>query len=226
LCQSNRTPPSADRTGRSDAARKRMESAAALKAAVLAGASIVVALGGMEAFLRLVPSFQVQKEPQQIFCTAEHRRNMPHADYGYSEVPGNVYFEKTSPVDDWYFVKINKDGFRDNYDSGAQQVIVLGDSFVRGSLVDESQQFGYLLDLWHPDIAFRNYGIGGFGQAEELRLRRNRFQSRGVDEFDTQSNPRGRANPAVAPSPVVHQQSTRTTWGNRPHSFPDDYWVA
>jgi hypothetical protein len=130
----------------------------------------MIAVGLAEATLRVFPTLQVQKEPQQIFCSAETRRHVPSAEFGYSEVPGNVYFEKASAADDWYFVKINSEGFRDNYNSGSQNVIVLGDSLVRGTLVEEQQQFGYLLDLWHPDIAFRTYGVGGYGQVNELRL--------------------------------------------------------
>jgi hypothetical protein len=111
----------------------------------------------------------VQKDPEQMFCSGT-QRHVPHPGYGYSGVPGNTFFEKTSPIDNWFFVHINDEGFRDNFNSGNENVIVLGDSFVRGTLVDESEQFGYLLDLWHPDIAFRTYGVGGFGQANEFRL--------------------------------------------------------
>ena len=49
-------------------------------------------------------------------------------------------------------------------------VIVLGDSMTRGTLVNENETYTDLLDLWHPDMSFRNYGIGGYGQANSIRV--------------------------------------------------------
>ncbi len=41
---------------------------------------------------------------------------------------------------------------------------------VRASVVDESEGFTYLLNTWRPELSFRNYGIGGYGQANSLRV--------------------------------------------------------
>ncbi len=40
----------------------------------------------------------------------------------------------------------------------------------RGSLVNENETYTGLMDLWHPDMSFRNYGIGGYGQAHSIRV--------------------------------------------------------
>ena len=40
----------------------------------------------------------------------------------------------------------------------------------RGSLVEENETFTSLLDTWHPDYSFRNYGIGGYGRANSIRI--------------------------------------------------------
>ena len=42
----------------------------------------------------------------------------------------------------------------------------------RGSLVDENEIYSRLVELWHPDMSFRNYGIGGYGQAHSIRVYR------------------------------------------------------
>ena len=136
---------------------------------ILVLVSMVISLGMAEIVIRFVPSLQVAKEPEQHFCSPEKRRHIRNTELGYTEIPGNTYFEKGTAEEHWYFVKVNTDGFRDNYDTGPRQVIMLGDSILRGTLVSESQTFGYLLDLWYPDITFRAFGAGGWGQANQLR---------------------------------------------------------
>lgn len=141
-----------------------------LKNAGVVLASVLVAVALMEGFLRLFPSLQVQQDGVYVFCSAEQHRHQPHATFGYTEVPGQVYFEKSSTADPWSFVRINAAGFRDNFDDGQEQVIVLGDSMSRGTLVNENETFSYLLDRWYPDTAFRNFGTGGYGQAQAIRV--------------------------------------------------------
>jgi hypothetical protein len=139
--------------------------------ALLVLASIMLVLVGAELVLRSVPRLQVQTgEGEYRYCTAIHERHRPHAAYGYTEYPGNSYFERYSTVDPWSYVRINAEGFRDNYGTNGRPVLVLGDSMTRGSLVNENETYTDLMDGWHPEWSFRNYGVGGYGQAHTIRL--------------------------------------------------------
>ncbi|WP_018184308.1 hypothetical protein [Kaistia granuli] len=134
-------------------------------------ASIMLTLAGAELVLRALPQLQVQTgEGEFLFCSAINTRHIPNASFGYTEAPGNSYFERYSAVDPWAYVHINKEGFRDNYDTHGKPVLVLGDSMTRGSLVNENETFTDLMDAWHPDWSFRNYGVGGYGQANSIRV--------------------------------------------------------
>jgi hypothetical protein len=134
-------------------------------------ASLMLTLVGAELLLRAFPQLQVQTgEGEYRYCNAIQGRHRAHAAYGYTEAPGSSYFERYSPADPWSYVRINDDGFRDNYVTGGKPVLVLGDSMTRGSLVNENQTYTDLMDSWHPEWSFRNYGIGGYGQANTIRL--------------------------------------------------------
>ncbi|KSV75294.1 hypothetical protein N182_26480 [Sinorhizobium sp. GL2] len=86
-------------------------------------------------------------------------------------MPNASYFERSSANDPWSYVHINSDGFRDNRNNtGGSAVLVLGDSFTRGSLVNETEAYSYLLETWNPDLSFHNFGVPGFGQANSVRL--------------------------------------------------------
>ncbi|MDK1378430.1 MULTISPECIES: hypothetical protein [unclassified Sinorhizobium] len=133
--------------------------------------SVAVAVVGSELALRAFPSLQIPVgESDYVFCGTPRTRHQPHARYGFTEIPGNRYFERFSSFDPWNPVKINTDGFRDNATGNGEPVIVLGDSIVRGSLVRESETFSALLNAWHPQLLFKNYGTGGYGQPNEIRL--------------------------------------------------------
>ncbi|MBP1883760.1 hypothetical protein [Sinorhizobium mexicanum] len=133
--------------------------------------SIAVAVVGSELVLRAFPSLQIPVgEGDYVFCGIARTRHQPHPHYGFTEIPGNRYFERFSSFDPWNPVKINADGFRDNAIGNGEPVIVLGDSIVRGSLVRESETFSALLNAWHPQLLFKNYGTGGYGQPNEIRL--------------------------------------------------------
>ncbi|HEV7308402.1 hypothetical protein [Ensifer sp.] len=131
----------------------------------------LVAILLCEMLLRFVPTLQLPVgEGEYVYCGVPRARHQPHALYGYTEIPGNSYFERFSPLDPWNRVQINSDGFRDNAVGAGAPVIVLGDSMVRGSLVKESETFSSLLNAWHPQLLFKNYGTGGYGQPNEIRL--------------------------------------------------------
>lgn len=134
-------------------------------------ASILLTLVIAELLLRTFPRFQVQTgEGEYRYCNAITVRHRPHDVYGYSETPGSSYFERYGPADPWYYIRINAEGFRDNYETDGRPVIVLGDSSTRGSLVNEGETFANLMDQWHPEWSFRNYGVGGYGQANTIRV--------------------------------------------------------
>jgi len=138
--------------------------------AMMAG-SIAAGLLVCEMLLHVFPEFQVPvSDEQYLFCGAGHSRHQAHPLYGYTEVPGNTYFERFSNVDPWNFVRVNAEGFRDSSPRTGQPVFVLGDSMTRGSLVEENETFTSLLDSWHPEYSFRNYGIGGYGQPNSIRI--------------------------------------------------------
>lgn len=134
-------------------------------------ASIAVTLVGAELLLRAFPQYQFPTgEGEYLFCSPIKARHIPHPSFGYTEAPGNSYFERYSTVDPWTYVHINDEGFRDNYDTHGMPVIVLGDSMTRGSLVNENETFTDVMDAWHPEWSFRNYGVGGYGEANSIRV--------------------------------------------------------
>jgi hypothetical protein len=134
-------------------------------------ASIMMALAGAELVLRAFPQFQVQTgEGEFLFCSPNKTHHRPHPIFGYNEVPGSSHFERYSPVDPWYYVHTNDDGFRDNHDARGKPILVLGDSMTRGSLVNENETYVNLMDAWHPEWSFHNYGVGGYGQANSVRV--------------------------------------------------------
>ena len=74
-------------------------------------------------------------------------------------------------------IKINSAGFRDReYDNGAeenaaQRIAVVGDSYVANVAIDQPQVFTARLHAaLQPRFDVRNYGVGGYGQVQELVL--------------------------------------------------------
>lgn len=135
---------------------------------VLLGAAIFFA--GFEFILRaeLIPH-TIRGDDVRIMCMGDERGQF-HPVYGWTEKPGSQYLERITTEDDWSLHTYNEDGFRDTFNSGERNVIVLGDSFTRGTLVGDNETFTFLLDAWTPDTAFHNYGIGNYGTANELAL--------------------------------------------------------
>jgi hypothetical protein len=134
-------------------------------------ASVAVGLLACELLMHVFPEFQLPvSDEQYLFCGQPQARHQAHPLYGYTEIPGNTYFERFSNVDPWNFVRINAEGFRDNAPRTGQAVFVLGDSMVRGSLVQEGETFTSLLNQWRPQFSFLNYGIGGYGQPNSIRV--------------------------------------------------------
>lgn len=139
--------------------------------ALLVLLSVGVVLSGVEVALQ-AGLLDVGKNQHQ-FCDGPIERFQFHPQYGYTEHPNSVYLEKRTAYQDWSTFVHNSEGFRDVYDTGSDNVIVLGDSFTRGTLVDQNSTYSHLLDRWNPNTAFRNYGTGGYDQTNELHVYRN-----------------------------------------------------
>jgi hypothetical protein len=142
--------------------------------AALVVLSVLAGLVLLEGLLFWAPELQAENPPEaHLFCEGVPRSSLLDQGSFQTEVPGSVYFERKSEADGWVVHFYNRDGFRDVFDTGTGNVIVLGDSFTRGTLVNNNDTYPDLLDLWHPDIAFRNFGKGGFGTFSELRVYRH-----------------------------------------------------
>lgn len=141
--------------------------------------SVIVVLAGMEAGLRLmdVNPYENTEYPEIKYCEGygveEGGRMQFHPVYGFKSKSNIRFLQKGAPNHDWTLWTINSEGFRDTYDSGDSSVIVLGDSFVEGWLVDDNATFPHLLDRWTPRVAIKNRGMAGYGTDQELLLYRN-----------------------------------------------------
>lgn len=145
--------------------------------ALLVFMSVSVAFAGLEAGLRVgaVP-YDRGVTSETIHCSGPDTLHRFHPTYGWTLTPNATYlrhWEKPRGSDEWYLFTINQNGFRDTYDSGDRNVIVLGDSFTEGGGVTEGGQYARLLDRWSPNTSFRTYGAGGYGTDQELLVYRN-----------------------------------------------------
>lgn len=142
--------------------------------ALLVFASLSFSIAVLEVAFRVFPQYQVPTgEGDFVFCTTDTVRYRTHELFGYVEKPGASYFERYTPADSWSYIQVNAEGFRDNYDheeAVGETVIILGDSMTRGSLVNEYETYTSFLRRWQPEISFRNYGVGGFAQANSIRI--------------------------------------------------------
>jgi hypothetical protein len=139
-----------------------------LKNGLLAMGSVIVALIAFELLLAARPDLRAgTASPEFVFCQGDRQRYRQDAVFRKAEIPGSIYFENNG--EGWSIHLNNERGFRDVFDSGDQHAIVLGDSFTRGTSVNDHQTIPYLLDLWHPDVAFHSFATGGSGTADAYR---------------------------------------------------------
>ena len=139
-----------------------------LKNVLLAIGSVVVALIAFELLLSARPDLRADSaSPKFVFCQGDAQRYRQDAVFRKAEIPGSIYFEHNG--EGWSIHLNNERGFRDVFDSGDQHAIILGDSFTRGTSVNDHQTIPYLLDLWHPDTAFHSFATGGSGTADAYR---------------------------------------------------------
>ncbi len=137
--------------------------------------SALVSLGVVEIGLRLFDPLNFEPHisrkqanvplvnSENFFCVGGPNRRSPH-DIVYSrETPNQSYFEfRNATVT---FIEINEHGFRGDFssDDDKAQIIVLGDSFTRGTLADETETIPALLSMWSDESHFVNLGTGGHG---------------------------------------------------------------
>jgi hypothetical protein len=139
-----------------------------LKNVLLVIGSVVAAFIAFELLLSARPDLQAAKPSREfVFCEGDPQRYREDPVFRKAEVPNSIYFEHNG--ERWSIHLNNERGFRDVFDSGDQHVIILGDSFTRGTSVNDHQAIPYLLDLWHPDIAFHSFAAGGYGTADAYR---------------------------------------------------------
>ena len=81
------------------------------------------------------------------------------------EYANQQYFEFRNEVVSLH--TLNQFGFRgggwDELGIDQTGIIVIGDSFVRGTLADDTETIPAFLDSWYRDLTFFNFGIGGHG---------------------------------------------------------------
>ena len=141
-----------------------------LKNLVLACFTLAFGFALIEAFLYLAPSYQAGEQlAKVVFCTEPAHERQVDARFGETATPKSVYFRRESEADGWYLRAYNDEGFRDLLDTGDENVLIFGDSFIEGELVDNDKTIGYLLDSWNPDLAFREFALGGWGTVDEGR---------------------------------------------------------
>ena len=147
-----------------------------LKNVLLAIGSVMAALIVFELLLGASPDLRADNaSPKFVFCRGDRERYQQHAVFRKAEIPGSVYFEHNG--EGWSIHLNNERGFRDIFDSGDRHAIILGDSFTRGTSVNDHQTIPYLLDLWDADVAFHSFATGGSGTADALRA----YQAIGKD---------------------------------------------
>lgn len=133
-------------------------------------ATVMIVLSSFEA--ALVMGMIGSEETETQFCQG-NSTNQFHPVYGKIKQPNSQYVQEWRGTSDKTLHTHNSKGFRDTYNSGNKNVVVLGDSYVEGYLADDNETIPYLLDRGSPQVAFRNYGIGGFGTDQELLVYRN-----------------------------------------------------
>lgn len=125
----------------------------------------------IEAFLFMAPEYQAGEPPAKtVFCEGHAPEQRLSARYGKIGVPNGVYFRRESEADGWYLRAYNAAGFRDLMNTGSENVVILGDSFIEGEAVNNDRTIPYLLDAWNPGLAFREFALGGWGTADEYRV--------------------------------------------------------
>lgn len=102
------------------------------------------------------------------FCIGPKDRAYYDAEVISREYSDQQYFEFRNRVASLH--TYNLFGFRgpSDLEEGQSGVVVIGDSFARGTLADDTETIPAFLDRWYNDITFFNFGIGGHGPKQYL----------------------------------------------------------
>ncbi|MFB6347300.1 MAG: hypothetical protein ABEK50_16375 [bacterium] len=143
--------------------------------------SLILGLVLAEVGLRMSVQWGLSDEIyfNRYYCQGPERRGKFHKTFGWTEYPNAQYFERKTKHDSWSLFTFNGEGFRDRYNSGSDRILVLGDSYMRGTLVGDRANMPFLLDRWSPGTTFLNYGTAGYSTSNEWQLYRTK-----ADEAD------------------------------------------
>jgi lysophospholipase L1-like esterase len=102
-------------------------------------------------------------DKEHHFCEGPLDRWERHPIVWSREHPNSSYFEYRNRIVSFH--EHNKYGFRGPSEvrEGQGGVIVLGDSFIRGALADNTETIPAFLDLWTPNHTVFNFGTAGHG---------------------------------------------------------------
>jgi len=143
--------------------------------------SIALFVAALETVL-VLDVVEHQKEfPKVEDCTdGDHERLVSaelnwrfHDQYGWTGVPGSASVVRQTVNEDRDLYSHNADGWRDNYDLGNRNAIVLGDSYTYGVLADDNTTYEQRLDRWTSEMAFHNYAMGGYSTANQYEIYRD-----------------------------------------------------
>lgn len=137
--------------------------------------SIMVVLAGLEMSLQLGVVTGPEYNRDSIVCEEGKNVSNFHPTYGWIGIPNRHVLRATDPKEaDRYWRSIkNSRGFRDTYNTGDRDILVLGDSLIEGNFADQNSTVPHLLDRWNQNVSFRNYGVAGYGTAQELLVYQN-----------------------------------------------------
>lgn len=134
--------------------------------------SLSLFLVAAESYLRLFDQQITPKSGHDVFF--EH-----HGTFGWQFIPNKSGFFKP-PHKKAVRVVINSSGMRDREyppvkPDGKKRIVVLGDSFTSGLEVDGKEVFtGVMEDRMLSDVEVLNFGVNGYGPAQEFLMLRER----------------------------------------------------
>ena len=107
------------------------------------------------------------------FCTGPLARYMPNLVSRWREWPNSSFFRLRN--DQANFFEHNDLGFRGGLvpQIGHTGVVVLGDSYTRGALADETETIPSFLSRWSTSHQFFNFGTGGHGTLQHAATYRD-----------------------------------------------------
>ena len=112
------------------------------------------------------------------FCSSPKKMYIENESVRYREQPNHQYFEFKN--DSVSLFEFNEHGFRGSWANNKANAIVLGDSFVRGTLADKTETIPAFLDRWSDTTQYVNLGTSGHGTLQHYLT---------YQEFETEFNP-------------------------------------